>query len=66
MRVVLLVQGDNARDVETSEVQGYIFAGNTVCADTDASICSSSVLGIRRHASKSLQCLCSPPKITLS
>lgn len=62
--LMVLVQGDNARDVEASEVQGHILAGYPVCADTDPSIGSSSVLGIWRHASKSLQRFCSPPKIT--
>jgi len=44
-------QGDNACDVEASKIQVHILTGQCVCTDTDASIGSSSILGIWRHAS---------------
>jgi len=46
-----LVQGNNACDVEASKVQGHIFNGYPICADTDNSIGYSSLLGIWWHAS---------------
>ncbi|KAK2980584.1 hypothetical protein RJ640_029171 [Escallonia rubra] len=58
------VTGDNARNVEATEVQGHILAGYGVRADPDTSVRSGSVLGIRRPASESLQRLRSLPKIT--
>ena len=58
-------QGNHARYVEASEIQGHILTGYSVCSDFDTSLRSSSILGIWWHASQSLQCLCSPPKIFL-
>ena len=59
------MQGDHARNVEASEVQGYISDSNTVCSDTDTSLGYSCLLGIWRHASQSLKCLFSSPKNSL-
>lgn len=58
-------QGNNARDVEATEVQGDIFVCDSVRADTDTPICIGRLLGLRRFSSQPLQRLLSPPQIPL-
>lgn len=56
-------QWDYACNVEATEVQSHILTGDPLCIDIDASISSSSVLGIWRCPSQSLQRIFSSSKV---
>lgn len=55
-------QGDNACDVEATEVQADILDCNTLCAHTDPAISQCCLLGFRGPASKPFQCLVFAPE----
>nr|ACF81043.2 unknown [Zea mays] len=50
-----VIQGDHARDVEASQVQVHLPAGDAVRVHADASVGGGHVLGVRRPAADALQ-----------